>query len=346
MSLRTKAILGLAALGLAGLVGITSYHSTNTTEVGVRTKKWGIFGKAGVEDKVYQPGSTYFFPPILNDWDTYDTKLIIVEMKRDPKIPLDQPSDDLAFKTIEGNDIHQGIIFSYRIDPTKVSYIKQFVAPDDEQLKEKVFKTVARSRTRDYFGELNTEQFYNADARNTAAENAKKGLQEILKPYGIILEKVSLGDYRFNPAYTEVIKEKKLAEAQTLQLTAQLDAQREMNKKLLNDADGTVNEIIARINGQYTNTMAAADAYYDQQVQNAKAIVIEGENTAEAIRKQREAMASAGGETQVKMKIAENLKGKRIIMIPSAEGGVNFRTLNLNEFLEAQGLQSISGSKK
>ncbi len=38
--------------------------------------------------------------------------------------------------------------FSYRIDPQKTPYICQYVGKSDLELREKVFKPVARSRTR------------------------------------------------------------------------------------------------------------------------------------------------------------------------------------------------------
>ena len=334
MNARRAALIPVILLGLLIIGSYFSYHATDSTEVGVRTRKLSLFGKTGVDPTVYQPGSTYFFLPIVNDWDTFDTRLVIVEMKGDSKSGR---REDLAFKTIEGNDINLDVVFSYRIDPKRVAYIKQYVAADDFELREKVFKTVARSRTRDFFGELTTEHFYKAEERNAAAEKAREGLAKILEPYGIILEKVALMDYRFHETYAEVIKQKKLAEAKTAEIQAQLEAQKEMNQKILNDADGLVNEMVAKANGEYTNTVAAADAYFDQQGMLAKAIIKEGENTAEAIKKQREAMATAGGETQVRMRIAENLKNKRIIMVPGNDGGINLRTLDLNAFLKAIG---------
>ena len=57
-------------------------HTTDSTEVGVRTKKFAFIGEKGVEDKIYAPGSTYFFLPFINDWHTFDTKLQNLEMKR------------------------------------------------------------------------------------------------------------------------------------------------------------------------------------------------------------------------------------------------------------------------
>ena len=337
-------ILGCVILVLV-LVGLNSYHATDSTEVGVRVRKLSLFHKQGVDDTVYQPGSTYFFLPVFNEWNTFDTRLHIVEMKA--ANPPGKPRD-LAFKTIEGNDISLDVVFSYRIDPTRAGYIRQNVAASDRELEEKVFSAVARSRTRDFFGELTTQQFYKAEERNAAAENAKAGLQQILGPYGMIVEKVGLMDYRFRDDYTKVIEEKKLAEAETLKLQAEIEAQREMNKKLLNDADGQVNQMIAEVNGLYTNTVAAADAYYDQEQQIATATIRKAENEASVIQSNRLAMATAGGETQIKMRIAQSLKGKPILMVPGNDGGgngLNVRTFDVNDFLKASGLLHVTEKK-
>jgi hypothetical protein len=342
MNTANKLIAILAGLGLLVLTTICSYHSTDSTEVGVRTRKWVLFGKPGVEEKVYLPGSTYFFLPIINEWTVYDTKLEVIEMKKDL---ARGKNDELAFKTIEGNDLHLDIRYAFRIDANRAPYIRQHVGSSFEEIRDKVFKTVVRSRTRDFFGELTTQQFYNAEERNVATEQAKQGLQEILKNYGIILESVSLMDYRFNDAYSKIIEQKKVSEQNRSQIEARMIAQKEANTKLLNEAHGTVNGMIAHVDGVYTNTVAAADTYFDQQKTIADATLVEGKNKAETIKKQREAMASAGGETQVRMKIAENLKGKRIIMMPVNEGSMNLNTMDVNKFLEMTGIRTLGDRK-
>ena len=191
------------------ILSFSSYHATDSTEVGVRTIKW--LGKKGVESRVYQPGAAYFFLPIINDWDTFDTRLQVIEMKG--------PSQ-LRFKTRDGNDLFVDMIFSYRIDPQKAPYIRQYIAGTDVELREKVFKTVARSRTRDFFGTLSTDEFTHTEARNKVVEGAKTGLQTIFSEYGLILERVSVMDYRFDPDYLRVITDKKVAEAKTLEVRA------------------------------------------------------------------------------------------------------------------------------
>src|SRR3954469_7643600 len=107
MSLISKVLwFGILLLALLCL-SFASYHSTDSTEIGVRTVKW--FGKPGVQNQAYQPGAAYFFPPINNEWDTFDTRLQIVEMKG--------PQGQLVIKTRDGNDLFVDVNFSYRIDP-------------------------------------------------------------------------------------------------------------------------------------------------------------------------------------------------------------------------------------
>jgi regulator of protease activity HflC (stomatin/prohibitin superfamily) len=313
--------IGLAILAFV-FFSLASYHSTDSTEVGVRTVKW--LGKRGVENRVYQPGAAYFLLPIFNDWDTFDTRLQVVEMKG--------PSQ-LTFKTRDGNDLFVDVTFSYRIDPKKAPHIRQYVAKSDLELREKVFKTVARSRTRDFFGSLSTDEFTRTEERNKVVTLAETGLQKIFDNYGIILERLAVMDYRFDPDYLKVITEKKIAEAKTLEVRAQIEAQREANKRLLNEAEGQVKVMIASALGRYSNTLSAADAEVDQNRILAEATLTEGTNAAISVIKQREAMASAGGETQIQLAFATNLVGKRILMIPSG-GGLNLQTLDVNKVLE------------
>ena len=186
-------------------------HTTGETEVGVRTKKFS-FTEKGVEDRVYAPGSTYFFLPFVNDWDTFDTKLQNLEFTLRQDRGDRRSRDDLVFKTIDGNDISLDVIIAYRIDPEKAPVIVQHVARGDRELREKIVRTITRSKPRDIFGELKTEEFYVAERRETQAQKAKEILQSMFESMGIIIEKVLTKDYRFNEKYQKAIEDKKVAD--------------------------------------------------------------------------------------------------------------------------------------
>lgn len=336
-----KILLLLLVLPVFFLSGCV-LNSTGKTEVGVRTVKFSLFGKKGVEDKIYPPGSTTILLPFINDWHTFDTKLQNLEMTAEIRRGDRTSKDDLLFKTIDGNDISLDVIIAYRIDPQKAPYILQHVAIDDQALREKVVRTVARSKPRDIFGELKTEDFYVAEKRAEKSEQAKERLQQILGPYGIIIERVLTKDYRFNVEYQKAIEGKKIADQMVEKNKSAQHAALEEYRKELEKAKGEVNKLIADADGVYAKAQIEADAYYEKQKFLADAIEAEGRAEAQGIEQMNKALAGAGGETMVKLQIAEALQGKKIILLPVSEGGMNLKTTNINDLISTMGVKALA----
>lgn len=320
-------------------------HSTGPNEVGVRTKKVALWGKQGVEEKVYPSGSTYFFLPFINDWNTFNTKLQNLEFTYDEKRGDRSVKDDLLFKTIDGNDISLDMIIAYRIDPSKAHLIVQNVARGDRELREKIVRTIARSKPRDIFGELKTEEFYDANKREAQSLKAKEILQTIFDPLGIIVENVLTKDYRFNSKYQKAIEDKKIADQLVEKNKSAQHATEEEYKRKLEDAKGDVNEMIADVDGEFQKAKIEADAYFEKQQLIAEAIKTEGIAEAKGITEMNKAMASAGGEALVKLKIAEAIQGKKIVLLPVSEGGMNLKTTNINDLIRTMGIKSLSDSE-
>jgi len=333
-------VLMLAMFTAAGCVP----HTTGETEVGVRTRKMAIFGSKGVEDRIYAPGATYFFMPFINDWNVFDTKLQNLEMTYSQTRGDRKSRDDLVLKTIDGNDISLDVIIAYRIDVNKAPHILQYVARDDITLRD-IVRTVARSKPRDIFGELKTEAFYVADAREAQSVKTKEALQKILGPMGVIVEKVLTNDYRFNPEYQKAIEDKKVADQQVEKNKSAQHAAREEYKRKLEEARGEVNKMVADADGQYLKDQIEADVYQEQQQLLAKAIQAEGIAEANGIQEMNNALAGSGGEAIVKLRIAEAIQGKRIILLPVSEGGMNLKTTNINRLIETLGIKALSGGK-
>jgi hypothetical protein len=337
----TQAILLLSLLVAAGCTP----HTTGETEVGVRTRKLAFFGPKGVEEQTYAPGATYFFPPVINDWNVFDTKLQNLEMTLSHERGDRKVQDDLIFKTIDGNDICLDVIIAYRIDVNKAPHILQYVARNDQTLRDKIVRTIARSKPRDIFGELKTEAFYVAESREAQANKAKDELQKILGPMGIIVEKVLTNDYRFNAEYTKAIEDKKVADQQVEKNKSAQHAAIEEYKRKLEETKGEVNKMVADADGQYLKDKIGADVYLEQQQLLAKAIQAEGIAEAKGIQEMNNALAGSGGEAIVKLRIAEALQGKRIMLLPVSEGGMNLKTTDMNRLIETMGVKSLSEKK-
>ncbi len=322
------------------------FHTTGSTEVGVRTVKFALFGKKGVEDKYYAPGSTYIFPPIINEWHTFDTKLQNMEMTFDATKGDRKGRDDLLFKTVDGNDIGLDVIIAYRIDPQKAPYILQYVAKNNDVLRQKIIRAIARSKPRDIFGELRTEEFYVADKREKQAQLAKEKLQEMIGPMGIIIERVLTKDYHFNKAYQKAIEDKKIADQMVGRNRSAQHAALEEYKRKLEEAKGEVNKLVADADGEFQKAQIDADVYFEKQKMIAEAITAEGIADAKGIQEMNKALEGSGGEAMVKLRIAEALEGKQIFLLPVSEGGMNLKTTNINGLLDTMGIKALSPEKK
>ena len=326
---------------VAAFLGGCAPFSTGPTEVGVRTIKFGFLRKSGVEPKAYEPGSTYWFIPMINEWHTFDTRIQIMEMTIHPEKGDRGGRDDLLFKTIDGNDLSLDVIISYRIDPQKAPHILEFVARSDEELRENLIRTVARSSPRDIFGELRTEELYVSEERAKKAIRAKEILNVILNPFGIIVENVLTKDYRFNPPYQKAIEDRKIADQQAEKAKSEARAAEEEYRTKLQDAIGSVNQMVARADGAFLQTKIEADAYYDQQDKIARAVKAEAEAEARGLTQMIHALEGKGGETLVKLKLAEALQGKPILLLPISGGSLDVKTTDINRLLEMYGLQRL-----
>ncbi|MFA6218111.1 MAG: SPFH domain-containing protein [Candidatus Omnitrophota bacterium] len=316
-------------------------HQTKSTEVGIRVIKWSPFAKMGVVKTVYPPGATYFFAPIINGWYTFDTKLRNMEMtisERGARFG----KDDLVFKTIDGNDIALDVIIAYRIDPKQSPDILMHFAQSNRELEERLVRPISRNVTREVFGTLKTEDFYVANKRTEKAEMVKAVLNQILNPSGVIVESVLPKDYRFPLAYQKAIEEKKIADQMVERFKSEVKAVVEEYLQRIQQANGEVNKMVAQVDGEYLKAKINVDAYYEQQVMIAKAIEAEGVAEAKGIEKMVEALNSSGGKTMIKLKLAEALAGKKILLLPFGEsGGLDVKTTNINDLLKVYGLKKF-----
>jgi len=331
---------------LAGILASSCMVKTNETEIGIKIKKLAIFGKSGVQKDIYSPGQYHFYIPVLTEFKKFDTRLQTIDMTYDSKTGDSRLQDDLLFKTIDGNDISLDVIIQYRIIPDQAYNIVQYVATNDYELKNTIIRTISRSKPRDIFGELKTEEFYISKKRESKSEVVKEELNKIFQPMGIIVESVLTKDYRFNKAYQQAIEDKKIADQSAERNKSATSAAIEEYKKKMEEAQGEVNKTIAAVDGEFKKAQIEADAYYDKMAKMAQAVDAEGISEAKGIAKYNEALAGTGGKAMVKLEIAAALKGKKIFLLPMSQGGMNIKTTNINDLLNTYGIMSLSKDKQ
>lgn len=119
-----------------------------------------------------------------------------------------------------------------------------------------------------------------------------------------------------------------------------------LQQNLGKDARGEVNKMIADVDGEYKKAKIKADAYYEQQKRIAEAIRAEGIAEAKGIQEMNKALVGEGGEALVKLRIAEALQDKKILLLPVSEGGMNLKTTDVNKLIEIMGIKAMSSSEK
>jgi len=302
-----------------------SPRTTGPTEVGVHTRR---LLQPGIEPRVYPPGGTYFFMPYLADWATFEVTLQSLLM-------TDAAGGEgaLAFKTHDGNDIHVNVIVSWRIDAQKAPQLLARIGLSTAEVRDHLVRPVCRSVVRDVLNELHSEEYYLANRRFAKAALATERLAAILLPEGIIIEQVLLGQHHFNPEYEEVIHARKVWEQSLQRLRSEAAAAEAEQQRNLEQARGDIRVAIAQSSGEAAQLRIAADRQYYERDREARAILAERTATAAALAKQRRAMAGPGSRAAVKLRIAEALHGKTILIVPSAVSA-SLQQIDLNRLFD------------
>ena len=325
-----KKLTILLFTGIALLGGCTP-HTTDATEVGVK------FNKVTRKTELAQPGATYFFMPVVNEWRTFDVSTQNLIMAARLNDGDQRQKDDLRFKTRDGNDIETDVTIRWRIDPAKAELIWQLVAPGTTDLNDRLVRPMARSYVRDVLNRLDSEEFYNPDLRFAAANDATKLMSDQLQPYGIIVEQVILGDFAFKDEYQKLINQRKEAEKQAEKLEAEILATQEKNAAELQQTVAGLTERLTEAEGKLEQAKKNADAYVVRRQQEAQATLAEKKAVAEGVRKERAALNSSAGDAYVSLQLIEALQKKEIRQIPSLPGGANV-IVDGNRLLEQLGV--------
>jgi regulator of protease activity HflC (stomatin/prohibitin superfamily) len=331
--LRLALLTSALAFGFGGCVS----HSTGETEVGVLVCKIGLgCAHKGVQDQLYPPGSTNVFAPFIRDFYTFDTKVQNLEMNAaNSKTGDREGRDDLQFKTTDGNDISMDVTVVWNLDPNQIPRILQEVGTSTEEVKEKLVRPMARTLVRDVLNELDSESVYNSDKRFQKADEARQVLTRALAPFGVSIMQVILHEHRFAPEYEKVIHDRKLAEQRAEQLKSETEAVQQEALRNLETARGNVASEIAKAEGNLKQVSLKADAELYAQQQNAEAILAERTANSKAIAKRNEALRGGGGKAMVKLKIAEALEGKTIVLVPGGSPGSAFNKMDVNKLIDS-----------
>ena len=283
----------------------------------------------GTVTVIDQSGVKIYFSP-LSEFHVIDKTLQSFEMTETLGQGERSGKDDLKIKTVDGSDVRVDLKVQYKIDPNMAADVIATSGKGD-RYKEKWARDYIRSISRNYLGQLTTEEFYDAAMRDAKMVLAREDINGRLKPFGIIIDSIVIPRRaRFYREYQDMIDKKKLADQAVLQEISKAQAARqkqqtlivqETNKKnvAVKQYEGEMEEKLIAVDADAQKATKAADAYFEQTTvaararfyamgKDAEGILAKKKAEADGIMALKKAMAGEGGRNMVKLEYARRLK--------------------------------------
>lgn len=195
------------------LAVLTSIRQVNTGQLAVVTR----FGK--VTDRELGEGIHLVMPFGIERVARYDVK-----------VQKDESEVSAASKDLQ--DVTGTVALNYRIDAARVSQIHQEIGPNFAlKLIEPALQETFKATSAKYSAsELITN-------RSEVKNEALKGVKERLEKYGIVVDDLSIVNFKFSPAFAKAIEEKQVAQQNAERSrfnleAAQIDAQAQQAQAL------------------------------------------------------------------------------------------------------------------
>ena len=251
----THTILGVIAV----LLVLSTFGTIKAGEVGVRTTLGAVQG-------VQEPG-LYFKLPFVQHVNKINVQTQTVNYDKNGNEGDSRDSSELAGASKDLQDVKIGVVVNYHVDASKAAEIfSQYKSTDNFELNvvEPVIRETVKSTSAQYTAEeLVTKRAEYSDKVNVL-------LTTKLQEKHAVLEKFSVTNFEFSPAFTQSIESK---------VTAVQNAEAAKNK------------------------LVQVQFEAQQQIEKAKA-------EAETIRIQAQAITQQGGKDYVQLKALEKWDGK------------------------------------
>ncbi len=286
-------IKGSLALLLIALVALTIFLMVNFrvqrvtgTEVGIKVNN--VTG----DITVIAESGTNIYNGLLNSFHLLDMTVQRLEMVSETGRGQRSGRDDLRIKTVDGSDVFLDLTINYQLRRDMVEAVVTTSGLEDAY-KYKWVRDYSRSVCRSVFGEMTTEEFYDASVRDQKSQLAMAELNELLKPYGIEVSSVIAEKFSFHKEYEERIRAKKLADQEVEEQVSKANAARQ--NQIFREVEATKKKevVLASYDGEMQKLLVEATANAERDIRNAEAYVIDTELGADAEFYQRDKNAQA-----------------------------------------------------
>ncbi len=277
----------------------------------------------GIKSEIY-PAGLHWVTPGAERMHSFPTDIQILNLTADSSERSKEDSrhmPPLNIQTSEGYNVTVDVSIVYRIeDPYRVItalgpgrlYEDSLVIPRAEQLLRK------------RLGELDAEEFYNVTKRSDKVRLSLEDLNTEIVPVGVRALSIFVRRYTYDSRYQQAIEQRKIQDQTVFKNKAEADmAQANAERdRIVAVGEATVKVELSHGDAEKKKLEAEADLYSRKKGAAGDLEVKLAE--AEGTRLENEALRGKGSENLVGLKMADVLKGTRVIVVPTeGEGGIN-----------------------
>lgn len=322
-----RVLLYVAVIGLCVYLAVAAMGSFGTlvqnTEVGIV-----VNNLSGGISRQESGGMVFHLPLGLSSVYKVDKSQRVLYLTQ-AHHSKDHPVGDVVnIKTNDGSNVELDVEVVYQLMAARAE--QAFRELGDRENIEDILRALTRSEIRSQFGELSTLEIAEALPRSAKLRVTQHRLAEQLEPMGIEVVSINAQNFRFDPEYDSIIRDRKeadqilanqkdyqdaaveegkrkVAEATRDKLSALGQLQGDLGKKLLT-AEGEAKRIVTKAEQQAYQAEREGEIALKTAEQEAAAVLAEGQRKAEAMEKLFAAYEK-GGEGLVKEALVKLYEG-------------------------------------
>lgn len=276
----------------------------------------------GIQQEIYKPG-VYFLMPGVEQFHLFPQEIQVINYSNSQSEVSDSERTEKAIdvKTSDGYSVAVDVSVLYRVDNPYKVYTASGAGNSYEDI---IINKLAKPILLQTLGELNAEEFYVGSKRIEKIKRAQELLTALLKEQGVHLEAILVRRYVYDPKYQALIEGRKVKDQTVFWREAEAAAEIEKRKRdtIIAQGEAASKTELQRGESEVQKLHAEADLYQRKAGAQGKLLVETAE--AQGTKLESDAYLGQGAENVVGIKMAEVLKGVRILVLPSdGKDGVN-----------------------
>ncbi|MSP60805.1 MAG: SPFH domain-containing protein [Myxococcales bacterium] len=311
------------AAGILFVVWVLPASCTTYVPPEMAAVKQSYYGSgAGIKRDVYGPG-LHFVTSGVERLHLFPRNLQVVNFSDSTSevSSKSRTAPSIKIQTNDGYNVQLDVTVLYRLEEPYLVFVEAGpgTAYEDRLIIPRVDRILRKT-----LGELNSEEFYQGPKRIEKSRNAHEQLATELKVYGVKVDAVLVRRYVYDERYQQLIEGRKIKDQTVYLRQAEAKEAIEQRKRDTATAEGAAAQQVelSRGRAEVEKLRAQADLYKRKRASEGTLLVDLAE--AKGTELANQALQGAGSENLVGLKMADTLRGVKVLIVPSdGKDGVN-----------------------